>query len=194
MMIEDGCIVPSFPNYMYCERMRGSSGVMRQSRLLWSLVVVLVLAAVIDYAQALSMSSASPSLAGKKVLIVQNKGGGHGSLGYYLSKHIKETSPSTEVTILQDKASYKKVPFNLYDQIKAQGVSVIDCSLAEPPAQSLLPAGAKFDYVVDNWSKGATNATFVADMGKASGASQVIFVSSAGMYKVSELPSSVKAF
>ena len=43
--------------------------------------------------------------------------------------------------------------------------------------------GMKFDYIVDNWSKGTDNANCVIDVAKSSGTSQHIFISSAGMYK-----------
>ena len=38
-------------------------------------------------------------------------------------------------------------------------------------------------HAVDNFSKGTQNATFTIDVAKSSGAKQVVFISSAGMYK-----------
>jgi hypothetical protein len=37
-----------------------------------------------------------------KVLIVQNKGGGHGEIGYQLCKTIKAAAPTCELYLLQD--------------------------------------------------------------------------------------------
>lgn len=47
------------------------------------------------------------SLTGK-ALIVQNKGGGHGSIGYHLCKQLITNNPELKVTILQDKVTLAK--------------------------------------------------------------------------------------
>jgi len=45
----------------------------------------------------------------------------------------------------------------------------------------------KIDYIIDNFSKGNANATYFIDMAKKAESKQYLFVSSAGMYKVSQI-------
>jgi len=125
--------------------------------------------------------------AGEKVLIVQNKGGGHGSIGFELCKSILSDSPNAEVTMLQDKCKYDKVPFSMYTELEALGVKIVEAKLtgdtsSAAPIDAL--SGQSFDYIVDNWSKTEGNASFVIDIAKSgqTACKQLLFVSSAGMY------------
>lgn len=126
------------------------------------------------------------SLQGKTVLIVQNKGGGHGSIGYYLAR--KLVQEQAIVTILQDKCNFKKLPFSEYGQLKSLGVLQVDCDLSDCNSPAALSLGGfkHYDVVVDNWSKGSANASFVAGLANSYSAQQLIFISSAGMYKVGD--------
>lgn len=130
---------------------------------------------------------AKDALSGK-VLIVQNKGGGHGTVGYQLCKELLAANPDLQLTVLQDKeCNYEKPPFSSYDELKTAGVNIVDANISDG-ADVVLPDGFKtqgFDYIVDNWSKGEENANFVVDIAKTSNAKQLLFVSSAGMYKPS---------
>jgi nucleoside-diphosphate-sugar epimerase len=112
-------------------------------------------------------------------LIVQNKGGGHGTIGYYLCNELLAKNPDLKISMLQDKCNYKKVPFSLYDELKDKGVEIIDTDMSTNPDVG----GKKFDYVVDNWSKGAEAASYMINLVKSCEAKQYVFVSSAGMYK-----------
>ena len=124
-----------------------------------------------------------------KTLIVQNKGGGHGSIGYHLCKELLTAQPGLEVTVLQDKCDYNKPPFSSYNSLSDQGVRIIDADLtgviklAEQLPEVL--KNTKFEYIVDNWSKSANDAAMVIAMATASGTTlkQLLFVSSAGMYR-----------
>jgi hypothetical protein len=123
--------------------------------------------------------SLSINLQNKKVLILQNKGGGHGTIGYYLSKNLAEKGAVT--TMLQDKCKYTQEPFSEYGGLKEMGVNIIDGAISEETSQlSTLPS--KVDYIIDNWSKGANNASFVGKLASTLKAEQLVFVSSAGMY------------
>ena len=132
-----------------------------------------------------AMSMTLPAVSKSKILIVQNKGGGHGEIGYQLCKTLKGLSPTAEVVLLQDECDYKKLPFASYekDLAEALGVKVISEKLASSTPGALL--GMKFDYVIDNWSKSVENAALVMDIAKSSEAKQHVFISSAGMYKSS---------
>eukprot|EP00595_Chromulina_sp_UTEXLB2642_P003157 CAMPEP_0196765942 /NCGR_PEP_ID=MMETSP1095-20130614/15663_1 /TAXON_ID=96789 ORGANISM="Chromulina nebulosa, Strain UTEXLB2642" /NCGR_SAMPLE_ID=MMETSP1095 /ASSEMBLY_ACC=CAM_ASM_000446 /LENGTH=353 /DNA_ID=CAMNT_0042125369 /DNA_START=32 /DNA_END=1089 /DNA_ORIENTATION=- len=125
---------------------------------------------------------------GESVLIVQNKGGGHGSIGYQLSKTLLSQYPGAKVSILQDKCSYSKEPFSSYNELESLGVSIVVSELTGSNSGSTTFSsiegikGKSYDYVIDNWSKDEKNATFVADIAKNSATKQLIFISSAGMY------------
>mmetsp|Transcript_24701 Transcript_24701/g.41183 ORF Transcript_24701/g.41183 Transcript_24701/m.41183 type:complete len:374 (-) Transcript_24701:157-1278(-) len=126
----------------------------------------------------LRMAAEKAPLTGR-ALIVQNKGGGHGTVGYNLCKELIAANPSLDVTILQDACDYSKPPFSSYDELKALGANIVETKIAE----SVPDLSGSFDYIVDNWSKDATNAAVAIDIAKASNSKQLLFVSSAGMYK-----------
>ena len=62
------------------------------------------------------------------------------------------------------------------------GVEIVDTMLSE--AEPSLGSIQDFQptYVIDNWSKGTANATFVSKFAESNGCEQLVFVSSAGMY------------
>jgi len=134
----------------------------------------------------LRLKMVEKSLSSGKVLIVQNKGGGHGTIGYQLCKEIKAIAPNVEIAILQDKCNYAKPPFSSYKELESLGVSIIEAKLSSETV-TLPDAISQFQptYVVDNWSKSSSNATFITNLAKSDAIKQVLFVSSAGMYKSS---------
>lgn len=127
------------------------------------------------------------SLAMSNALIVQNKGGGHGELGYQLAKVLKDKM--TSITILQDEACKdEQEPFCSYGTDLPE-VSVVKAPLGSEDMsaeqlQSILGEGTSFDYVWDNASKkpeGAGRA--ILDCAKTWGVQLYTYVSSAGMYQ-----------
>jgi len=130
----------------------------------------------------LSMSSA---------LIVQNKGGGHGELGYQLAKELQSCDKITSVTILQDEACKdESEPFASYAS-DLPDVKVIKAPLSDEnyDKDALLSAlgGASFQYVWDNASKGSSGAgKAVCDAAKEWNVKLLTYVSSAGIYKPSD--------
>jgi hypothetical protein len=112
---------------------------------------------------------------------LQNKGGGHGEIGFSLAKLL--SAGNHKVTILQDACDKATQPFSCYDQLK--GVSIVDTKLKDvAQMKTFLASGTKFDAVVDNNSKSVEAATAIADAVKSYGAdSQYLYVSSGGMYK-----------
>jgi nucleoside-diphosphate-sugar epimerase len=128
----------------------------------------------------LSMSSA---------LIVQNKGGGHGELGYQLAKTLSSHPKITSVTILQDDACKDtQEPFKSYAS-DLPDVTIIKAPLGSPDIdqaglQSILGDGTTFDYVWDNASKAPEGAgKALCDCAKDWGVKLYTYVSSAGIYK-----------
>ena len=58
--------------------------------------------------------------------MVQNKGGGHGTIGFELCRQLKSSHPDLEVVMLQDKCNRRKEPFNAYDHLAALGVEILE--------------------------------------------------------------------
>lgn len=120
-------------------------------------------------------------------LIVQNKGGGHGELGFQLAKNLSSNSKITSITILQDSAcNDAKEPFVSYasdiPDVKIVKADLADESLTSSDLQTLL--GQSYDYVWDNASKGAVGAgKAVVDCAKDWNCKLLTYVSSAGIYK-----------
>ena len=84
----------------------------------------------------------------------------------------------------------KKAPFAYFDELRTAGVSTV---WGEPAnLAAALPAGSKFDVVVDNNGKDMEACGPVIEYAKAAGASQFLFVSSCGVYKVTDEPPHVE--
>lgn len=121
-------------------------------------------------------------------LIVQNKGGGHGELGFQLAKTLQSNDKITSITILQDEAcNDEKEPFKSYGS-DIPDVKIVKANLADESmtAESLkeILGDATFEYVWDNASKkpeGAGKA--VCDCAKSWNTKVFTYVSSAGMYQ-----------
>eukprot|EP00612_Vaucheria_litorea_P001805 CAMPEP_0171455490 /NCGR_PEP_ID=MMETSP0945-20130129/2363_1 /TAXON_ID=109269 /ORGANISM="Vaucheria litorea, Strain CCMP2940" /LENGTH=383 /DNA_ID=CAMNT_0011980739 /DNA_START=107 /DNA_END=1258 /DNA_ORIENTATION=+ len=119
-----------------------------------------------------------------KALIVQNKGGGHGELGYHLANIL--TAQGISVTLLQDNsANRSKQPFSSYSQLEEKGVNVIWGEFSKEISKNL-PENEKFDFVFDNFAKNKETASDIAQKAKSWGVKNYVYVSSAGMYKNSE--------
>jgi nucleoside-diphosphate-sugar epimerase len=89
-------------------------------------------------------------------LIVQNKGGGHGELGYQLAKALE--GKVDFITILQDDAcNEKKEPFQSYGSdlghVKIIKAPLGDDSLTADALQNILGDDSKYEYIWDNFSK-----------------------------------------
>ena len=139
---------------------------------------------------ALSMTSAG---SGSSALIVQNKGGGHGELGYQLARALTSDPRISSITILQDSArNPSKEPFFSYasdlPDVRIVEADLGDESTTAEDLMSKLQAGgaaaSSYDYVWDNASKGDTGAgKAVVDCAKAWKSRMLVYVSSAGIYK-----------
>ena len=147
-----------------------------------AIAVLPLLAAGGATAFSLSMSSA---------LIVQNKGGGHGELGYQLAKNLQSNPKITSITILQDKAcNDSKEPFASY-ATDIPDVEIIKADLADETMtaadmQALLKQQS-FDYVWDNASKGVGAGKAVIDSAKEWDSKLLTYVSSAGCYQPNDI-------
>lgn len=169
------------PNEQHILSAKGCKESKDQMTGLFEVTLVLgIVGCALAFSATRSLSMALKPLSTSKVLIVQNKGGGHGSLGYYLAKSLHKQHPGVQVSIWQDKCNYKKDPFHLYGALKAESkttVHDVDLASMESP-----PESNTYDYIIDNWSKGTSNATFIANFACGGPTGHLLFVSSAGMY------------
>ncbi|KAL7572704.1 hypothetical protein ACA910_008977 [Epithemia clementina (nom. ined.)] len=120
-------------------------------------------------------------------LIVQNKGGGHGELGYQLAKNLLNNPKIASITILQDDGcNDAKEPFKSYSS-DLPDVQVIKAPLGGDMSKEELQSyvgNSKFDYVWDNASKNVEGAgKAVQECSKLWGVKLLVYVSSAGMYQ-----------
>ncbi|KAL9191222.1 hypothetical protein ACHAXT_000928 [Thalassiosira profunda] len=131
-------------------------------------------------------SASAFSLRMSSALIVQNKGGGHGELGFQLAKNLSSNPKIASITILQDAAcNDAKEPFVSYasdiPDVKVVKADLTDEEMTAEKLQELL--GQSYDYVWDNASKGAVGAgKAVVDCAKAWDSKLLTYVSSAGIY------------
>ena len=120
--------------------------------------------------------------AGDTALIIQNKGGGHGEIGYHLALQLVKEK-GMEVTVLHEGPNKGKPPHNAYGDLDAAGVKVIWCDDLTNSAGCLdALGGATFGAVVDNWSKSPEDIAPYADAAMAWGVKHYAYISSAGMY------------
>lgn len=155
-------------------------------------VLPLALASLLATASAFAPRSvARPASAlNAAALIVQNKGGGHGELGYQLAKVLESDHRDKidSITILQDEACKDTAePFKSYaadlPNVKVVKAPLGDDAMTAAALQALLGPEARFDYVWDNASKNAEGAgKAVCDAAKGWGVKLFCYVSSAGMY------------
>jgi len=150
-----------------------------------------MLASLVAAATAFSLHATAPSTharaalrmaAGDSCLIIQNKGGGHGEIGYHLAlKLVAEKGMS--VTILHEGPNKGKPPHNAYGALEDAGVTTLWCDdLGDSAACIAKLGGASFNAVVDNWSKSPEQIEPYAAAAKSWGVATYGFVSSAGMY------------
>lgn len=101
------------------------------------------------------LNMASQAGAQQSICILQNKGGGHGEIGFALARRLCPTSSAsagaTKVTIVQD-SSYKKSaqPFSAYPSLSSPHVTVVEAALSDTAAVGALLAAGGFTSVVDN--------------------------------------------
>lgn len=120
--------------------------------------------------------------AGESALIIQNKGGGHGEIGYHLALKLAQEKDMS-VTILHEGPNTGKPPHDAYGALDAAGVTVHWCEDLADSSSCLAKLGdSSFNAIVDNWSKSPEAITPYAKAAQDWGVSSYSFISSAGMY------------
>mmetsp|Transcript_132123 Transcript_132123/g.263659 ORF Transcript_132123/g.263659 Transcript_132123/m.263659 type:complete len:428 (+) Transcript_132123:60-1343(+) len=118
-------------------------------------------------------------------VIMQNKGGGHGEIGYHLAKALQ--AKGLKVTMLQDSAAKKsKVPYSLYDaDLKDATIEWIDPEDTQAYADAAMAAvkdGPPVTHVFDNYSKKPGQIAPLLALTSSPDFKMYTFISSAGMY------------
>eukprot|EP00283_Hemiselmis_rufescens_P003368 CAMPEP_0173420062 /NCGR_PEP_ID=MMETSP1357-20121228/1690_1 /TAXON_ID=77926 /ORGANISM="Hemiselmis rufescens, Strain PCC563" /LENGTH=363 /DNA_ID=CAMNT_0014382809 /DNA_START=19 /DNA_END=1110 /DNA_ORIENTATION=- len=114
-------------------------------------------------------------------LILQNKGGGHGEIGFHMAKQLKDKG--LDVTLMQDSAAkMDKNPFSSYGDL---GVEVVTADLSNKEEVQSKVAGKSFTHVFDNFSKDVGTCTLAETAKTSWGVKSYVYVSSGGMYEAS---------
>lgn len=148
--------------------------------------VSLLLTSRVQGRHQLKMSTTmSPTDGIKNVLIVQNKGGGHGELGYHLAKQLN--GEGYKVTVLNDVYNEKKAPFSSYENLEKEGVQILSTSFSAENAADEIKTilnGKSFDVVYDNAAKSVDDASRITSLAVNDKwpVKHYVFVSSGGMY------------
>eukprot|EP00440_Ansanella_granifera_P000465 gb/GFBE01000505.1/.p1 GENE.gb/GFBE01000505.1/~~gb/GFBE01000505.1/.p1 ORF type:complete len:411 (+),score=108.61 gb/GFBE01000505.1/:1-1233(+) len=127
-----------------------------------------------------AMLVALAAAAGAAALIVQNKGGGHGEIGYHLALKLAKEK-GLKVTMIGDSAAKKdKPPFSSYADLEAAGVDVRWADLSAGNMAATIESVGPCEYVFDNQNicPMLVQATVKTWKPKA-----YAYVSSGGMYK-----------
>jgi len=121
--------------------------------------------------------------AGAAALIVQNKGGGHGELGYHLALKLAKEK-GMKVTMIGDSAAKKsKPPFDAYGDLEAAGVVVKWADLENGGLAGAMEGVGPCEYVFDNQNVCPKD---VQSTVKSWNPKVYAYVSSGGMYKPKE--------
>ncbi|KAJ0976098.1 hypothetical protein J5N97_018063 [Dioscorea zingiberensis] len=121
----------------------------------------------------------------KKVLIVNTNSGGHAVIGFYLASDLLASGHEVTVLTVGDASSdkMKKPPFNRFSELVSAGGETV---WGDPAEVGNVLGSTVFDVVLDNNGKDLDTVKPVIDWAKNSGASQFLYISSAGIYKTSD--------
>lgn len=112
-------------------------------------------------------------------LIVQNKGGGHGEIGYHLALKLAKEK-GLKVTMIQDSACKQdKPPFNSYSDLTQAGVEIKMADLQNGGLSTAIQGVPPCEYVFDNQNICPKD---VQNLVKSWNPKVYAYVSSGGMY------------
>lgn len=115
-------------------------------------------------------------------LIIQNKGGGHGEIGYHLALELAKKKGMKVKILHEGPNKAANPPHSAYGDLAAAGVEVNWFDSLESPEAVAAASSQSFDAVVDNWSKSPEQIKPYADLAKQWGVESYSYISSAGMY------------
>ncbi|XP_047055436.1 chloroplast stem-loop binding protein of 41 kDa a, chloroplastic-like [Lolium rigidum] len=127
----------------------------------------------------------------KSVLIVNTNSGGHAVIGFYFAKALLAAGHSVTVLTVGEEGSdkMKKPPFSRFSELTSAGASTV---WGDPADVGAAVGGASFDVVLDNNGKDLDAVKPVADWAKSAGVGQFLFISSAGIYTLTDQPPHVE--
>lgn len=123
----------------------------------------------------------------KDILVINTNSGGHAVIGYSLCKKLAADGHKVTFNIVGEQGSdkMKKAPFTALYDLTGAGVEVCWANPEDIPNKH---SGRKYQVVIDNNGKDKDSVRPVADFAHFTGAEQFLYVSSAGIYKKTDLP------
>jgi len=127
-------------------------------------------------------------------LIIQNKGGGHGEIGFQLAKKLSTNDKIDSITILQDDVcDMKSEPFKSYASLP-DDVTVVYAKLGDKSVDAKIMQrwlggdDVKFQYIYDNYSKGpeGSSKSLLDCVNNWGDCKLYTYVSSAGIYQATD--------
>lgn len=126
---------------------------------------------------------APPNLAGKTVLVLNTKGGGHAFIGLHVARAV--VAAGGRVRLLQvgeeDKLA-ASLPCSRYAELVAADNGGVEVAYGAAADLATAFPGVTFDAVLDNNTKKPDEAAVVADFVASAGIPQLLYISSAGQY------------
>jgi len=125
-----------------------------------------------------------PALAGKTVLILNTKGGGHAFIGLHVAKAVLAAGGRVRLLHVGDEAKLSTtLPCSCYAALAASaGDDAFAVAYGSPDDLPTAFPGVAFDVVLDNNSKKVDEAAAVADFVASAAIPQLLYISSAGQY------------
>ncbi|EME29440.1 Chloroplast stem-loop binding protein of 41 kDa a, chloroplastic [Galdieria sulphuraria] len=119
-------------------------------------------------------------------IILNTKSGGHAFVGYYLA-HALLQQKQVQVTLWNEGSEAQlrsSQPFSHYSELKTLGINTI---FGQSATESLEGKVRKCDWIIDNFSKDVETTKPLVELASQIGVRHYLFVSSAGIYKASEM-------
>lgn len=125
------------------------------------------------------------------MLIVNTNSGGHAVIGFYFAKELLGSGHEVTILTVGDEGSekMKKPPFSRFSEIVSAGGKTV---WGDPAGIGKVLEGSSFDVVLDNNGKDLDIVSPVVDWAKSSGVKQFLYISSAGIYKLTDEPPHVE--
>lgn len=115
-------------------------------------------------------------------LIIQNKGGGHGEIGFHLALQLAKERGMKVMILHEGPEKASKPPHSAYPELLSANVEILWFDDLTRPEVLWFLDDKKFGAIIDNWSKSPDQIRPFAELAKKWEVANYAYVSSAGMY------------